>query len=159
MGTPGPDAGKILSRPWDLGLPQLSCSCAVGIGAGHRWCHLFRLPSFSFPCQLKPSLYPLPRAREMWEKNGKRPFAERIRKMGIQPGGLPGVRADSHRTRTAEHVLWPVMVDGAVLMALSAPAVVYGQQCDVGPVNSEFIIVLTGRGLDRLFKLSMKKAN
>lgn len=42
-------------------------------------------------------------------------------------------------------------------MSLSAPAVVNGQQCDVGSTNSEFIIVLTGRGLDHHFKLSMKK--
>jgi hypothetical protein len=42
-------------------------------------------------------------------------------------------------------------------MSLSAPAVVNGQQCDVASTNSEFIIVLTGCGLDHRFELSMKK--
>lgn len=43
------------------------------------------------------------------------------------------------------------------MMSLSAPAVVTGEQCDVGPTNLEFIIVLTGRGPDHRFESSMKK--
>lgn len=42
-------------------------------------------------------------------------------------------------------------------MSLSAPAVGNGQQRDVASTDSECIIVLTGRGLDHRFELSMKE--
>lgn len=49
----------------------------------------------------------------MGEELGKRPFAERIKEMGVQPGSLPGLGTDSPEEQNES--CFPVVADGAIL--------------------------------------------
>lgn len=58
---------------------------------------------------LRPSLYPLPRAEECGRRMGERPFAERIKEMGVQPVSLPGLRPDRPEQQNVSCFQWRPM--------------------------------------------------
>lgn len=88
MGISEPRWWENPQKTLGFGSLQLGSSCGPGIRANHRWYHLLQWPHISHPRHGGPAISPS-EFWETWKKNGRRPFVERIREMGVQPGSLP----------------------------------------------------------------------